>query len=65
MKMYKIVSKNAQPLGDDLPSLMETRQRYVRLLDALTGGDPNDEDLRKEIGAALDALDAKIAAHWI
>lgn len=65
MKICTIAPSNTGSSSRDLQTLLETRQRYARLLDALFGGSPTDENLRSEIQAAVSAIDAKIAAKTI
>ena len=61
-KMCNKASQNSHAGCTDLPGLIAARQRYLRLLDALSSGHPSDEILRTQTWAAVDALDAKIAA---
>lgn len=44
-----------------MDALLETRQRYTRLLDALGKEDALDCALRAEIETAIETLDGKIA----
>ena len=60
MKMSSIISNSNGSSSNDIDKLLETRKRYIRILDALSSRHPKDEGLRSEIWTAIDAIDAKI-----